>query len=317
MTNQEQIIQRYLLGEMSEAEQEALEQKYFDDTTLFDQMVQVENELVDKYARGWLPPPVRERFEQYYLAQPERRESADFAIALDAKLNQITEVTGAPVIRIESRWSRLRYSMQRPKLAWALSVALLLMAALTVWFLIETRRLRNGLAMTENQRASQEQRGLELQQQVANERQRSDQLSAKLDRLLEEQKSVSPSPPPPLKSAPASVTLMLAVGGTRSANTASPKVLAIPTGTEQVRLQLNLRESGYPSYRAVLQQAGGKEIFVWQRLTPKTTESGANLALIIPAERFATGDYILTLRGVSKTGEVEDVSKSLFRVERK
>ena len=30
-----------------------------------------------------------------------------------------------------------------------------------------------------------------------------------------------------------------------------------------------------------------------------------------------TGDYILTLKGISQTGEVEDVSRSLFRVEKK
>jgi hypothetical protein len=33
--------------------------------------------------------------------------------------------------------------------------------------------------------------------------------------------------------------------------------------------------------------------------------------------RFASGDYVLTLRGIDPDGEVDDLSKSLFRVEKK
>jgi hypothetical protein len=82
-------------------------------------------------------------------------------------------------------------------------------------------------------------------------------------------------------------------------------------------LQLNLRERGYPRYSAVLQAAGGKDVFAVGRLTPRTIKSGAKLVLTIPADKFSTGDYVLTLRGVTETGEVEDVSKSLFHVEKK
>jgi len=89
LTNQEQIIQRYLLGELTEVEQEALEQRYFNDRLLFEQMVQAENALVDRYARGLLSPEVRDRFESYYLAHPKRRERARFAEALAAKLDQM------------------------------------------------------------------------------------------------------------------------------------------------------------------------------------------------------------------------------------
>ena len=65
MTNEEHIIHRYLLGELPEAERAALEEAYFNDRRLFEQVVRAENELVDRYARGLLPPPVRERFEKY------------------------------------------------------------------------------------------------------------------------------------------------------------------------------------------------------------------------------------------------------------
>src|SRR5713101_766427 len=89
MNESEQTMARYLLGELSDAEQAALEEKYFTDPQVFDKMVKTENELVDDYARGRLTPQLRERFEQYYLAHPKRRERAKFAQALATKLDQI------------------------------------------------------------------------------------------------------------------------------------------------------------------------------------------------------------------------------------
>jgi hypothetical protein len=81
---------------------------------------------------------------------------------------------------------------------------------------------------------------------------------------------------------------------------------------------LKLLDADYSAYRASLKSAGGEEIYAWQRLTPKPTEPGGNFFLIIPARKFVGGgDYILTLKGIHETGEVEDISKSLFRVERK
>jgi hypothetical protein len=274
-------------------------------------MVQVENELVDKYARGLLSPAARDGFERHYLAHPKRRERAKFAEALAAKLD---EAAAAPAVLAEPWWGRLLASMRGPKLMWAFSVVVLLAAAVAVWSLIETTRLRQELARSEAERTTREQRERELQQQVTNERLRADQLFGELERLRVEEQS---TPPPSIKAAPAFASLVLTVGGTRITDAGPPAFLVIPAGAEQVRLQLNLKDNDYPSYRAALQPARGAEIFAWRRLIPRTTKSGPTLALVLPASRFAAGDYILTLRGVSKTGEVEDVSKSLFRVERK
>jgi len=312
MSNEEQIMQRYLLGEMTEAERAALEQKYFNNPQMFDRVVQVENELVDMYARGLLPPLTRERFERHYLAHPKRRERAQFAGALAAKLEQRDEVVAALPPHAESLWGRLLSSMRVPKLAWAFSAALLLVAAGTAWFFLETMRPQQELAKTETERATQESRERESPQQVADERQPSERPPDERERTRTGQQNVTPSPTPRAKAAPAFASLTLTVGGTRSTDPAPPTVLVIPARTEQVRLRLNLREHDYMSYRAALQAAGGEEIYAWGRL-----KSGASLTLIIPARRFVNGDYILTLRGVSESGEVEDVSKSLFRVERK
>ena len=88
MSKQEQTIQRYLLGELTESEQEVLEQQYFNDRALFEEVVHVENELADKYARGLLAPATRDRFEKHYLDHPRRRERARFAEALATRIDR-------------------------------------------------------------------------------------------------------------------------------------------------------------------------------------------------------------------------------------
>ena len=43
---------------------------------------------------------------------------------------------------------------------------------------------------------------------------------------------------------------------------------------------------------------------------------GASLTISIPARKLSSGDYILTLKGVTASGEMEEVSKKLFHVEK-
>ncbi|PYS70334.1 MAG: hypothetical protein DMF69_13855 [Acidobacteria bacterium] len=59
MKESEQMMTRYLLGELSESEQSVLEKEYFTDPQFFDQMLKIENELVDDYVRGRLSKEVR------------------------------------------------------------------------------------------------------------------------------------------------------------------------------------------------------------------------------------------------------------------
>ena len=315
MNNQERTIQRYLLGELPESEQQSLEQEYFNDQRLFEHIVQVENDLVDKYARGLLSAATRERFEEYYLAHSGRRERAGFAGALAARLGRVSGVEVAPAL--PERWlDRLLVKLGGPRLVWAFASVVLLITVLGAWTLMETKRLRRQeLARTESERAGHEQRARELEQQLANDRLRAEQLSEEIERLRAEQSASPPATEPNRNSRFA--TLILTIGGTRDVDLSKPSILNIPSGAEQVRVQLNLKENEYSSYLVVVQSASGNSIFTSKRLTAPGKKSGASLTLLIPARLFSPGDYILTLKGFSKGGEAEDISKSLLRVERR
>ena len=308
---------RYLLGELSDSEQAALEEKYFTHPQVFDELVKAENELVDDYACGRLSPQLRKRFEQYYLAHSKRRERAKFAQALATKLDQVGSDHPAvdPGIKL-APWRRLLL----PKLfgegrafASSMALALFLLTLGGGWLLLRNRRLQEELAQTQAAHAAQEQRDRDLQQQLAKERTRINDSNDELNRARPQATRSQPKAPP-MHTTPAFVTLLLTAGGIRGADTGSAPRLIIPTGTEQVRIQLNLKEGDYSNYRVVLQAFGGKTIFSRQGVKPKAAKSGSTFVIIVPARRFAAGDYILTLRGVRADAEVDDVSKSIFRV---
>lgn len=320
MDELEQTMTRYLLGELSESEQTALEEKYFTDPQVFDQVLRTESELLDSYARNQLSAEARLRFEQSYLINPRRRERVKFAEALATRLNQTEafERAEAPVLTM-SRWQRLLAALggQRRALEFSIALASLLIMIGGIWFFIESRRLQHELAQTRATQADQERREQELAQQVASERERAEKLAAELERLQRTQTELPQATPTPTvrAAAPTFVTLLLTAGGVRGSGTAGTQTLVIPPGTAQARLQLNLKQNDYPRYSISLQAVGGGEIFSRQNLKPRATRSGASFTLTVPAQKLADGEYILTLRGISPEGEVDDLSKSIFRVE--
>ncbi len=318
MNESARTIIRYLLGELSDSEQTALEDKYFTDPQVFDKMVKTENELVDNYARGRLNPQLRERFEQYYLADPQRRERAKFAQVLVAKLDQELSPRASDHSGVQALpWWRLLLTEifgKSPAFAFSALILLLLMFG-AGWLFLQGKRLRQELIQTQSARATQEKRERELQEEIANQRTRMENLNAELYRARSQGRSQAESPV--TRAVPAFVTLLLTTGGTRGLDAGAAPKLTIPAGTRRVRLQLSQREHEYPSYRAVVAPIGGQTIFTRQGLKPKTTKSGTVFVLVVPAGKFLTGDYVLSLQGVRPDGEVDDVSKSLFRVERK
>lgn len=75
----EERIHRYLLGDLPEEEQSALEQVFLDDGEVFEQVWAAENDLVDRYVRGKLTPAEKHLFEENYLASPAHCERLAFA----------------------------------------------------------------------------------------------------------------------------------------------------------------------------------------------------------------------------------------------
>src|SRR5437763_13260290 len=150
MPNSDEMMTSYLFGELSEAEQAQLEERYFTDAQTFDQLARLETELVDSYARGRLSAQMRERFERAYLENRNRRARLRFGEALAAKLDEIaaSRVAERAGVGGASWWQRFSSSPRggRRVLAFSLALALLLISSASVWLFIQRGRLRQDLA---------------------------------------------------------------------------------------------------------------------------------------------------------------------------
>jgi hypothetical protein len=338
--NSEALIIQYLLGELSEAEQLALEEEYFADREKFDRIKAIENDLIEGYVCGKLSPADRERFEKCYLSSPQRREQVQFfqtlakAVPLEmSPINQssfvtsnvpaqATERSSAPV-PIESEkavswWQAISALFRGPKLAVGLSfaMALLILALGGTWLLVEHTRLRERLAQTENERATLRQREQELQRQIEAQREQSDQLAKELESVQQKLAELSiPSP----RSALATVPFAWTISGVRASDPAGepPRKLIIPPGAKLVQLKFKLSAARYQSYRVALQTLEGSEVWSRAGLRAHPARSGASVLLEIPAKWFNKGAYVLTLSGSRAPGEFAELNVSHVEIDKR
>lgn len=76
-------IRQYLLGKLTEAEQEKIEERLMLDDELFGEFEVSKDELVEEYCAGELGQAERHWFEQHFLASEEGRQRRAFTVAMD------------------------------------------------------------------------------------------------------------------------------------------------------------------------------------------------------------------------------------------
>jgi len=284
----DELMMRYLLGGVSDEEQVRLEELYFVDDRVFEEVAALEDELIDAYVRGELSDTQRKQFELNFLNSAERRRKLAFAESFTQYLSLAPAATTAAEPetwpnRITG-WLGIHGSTARWAFAAAGAVVLLVGAGLVR----ENWRLRTQLR--------------QMQAEQTELRQREDQLNRQLALHNE----------PPIRSAPGKapaemagaqpqslpiVALALAPGLLRGDT--EQKTLLIPHGPHLVQLQLALEDNqSYGSYLATLETAEGTRI--WSKAGLKTTPQGEThiVALEMPSSLLGNKDYILKLRGV-------------------
>ena len=75
-------VRGYLLGHLSDVEQEEIEQRLMVEDDLFEELEISKGELIEEYRAGELAAPEREWFEQHFLASFEGRDRFTLAVAL-------------------------------------------------------------------------------------------------------------------------------------------------------------------------------------------------------------------------------------------
>ena len=312
-TYPDELAVRFLLGQLSEPERSALEERFFKDDAVFEDLEIAEEELIERYLDNRLEAADRASFEQVITTVPRLRERVAFARMLakkvDASKPAYVEVPDpqpvkpvpvpVPVWRL---WAASLF--RRPAYQMALAAVLLILVPTGIGLWVTQSRLE-----TERLEA---QRRLEEQQRITREREEAER-RAKL--MIPEQPSPSPVPTvTPSKSVePKFATFVLFPGGSRSLGNGK-KDLLLERDQQKVHLTLTLEDTSYSNY--VVQFVGVNTKKAFTKKVPHRPGSNS-ITVELNAVELPTDDYTVQVDGVTNEGTNETVSNYSFRVRRK
>lgn len=177
-TNEELIV-RYLLGELSESEQSEFEEQYFANDDLYYEIRVVEQGLIGRYVQGSLPKGRRERFESHFMPLVEGQRKVDLGRAFYNYLEEARETTSG---RQVDSWRQIvfeRLHLRRPRISYALAAMLALVIGCS-WLAFETRRLQRQISQIAAKQVTEKQA---YEAQLANERRQREYMSKELGQM--------------------------------------------------------------------------------------------------------------------------------------
>lgn len=332
---------QYLLGSLPAAEMEEFDELSFIDDEFAVRLQVAEDELIDAYARGELAGAELAQFQAHYLISPRRREKVRFAQSfqtfaeqqvltktpLAAEAPPVPAIVEAPSLTAEhiqqkteaaTPWWRSLLSLftvPNLTLQGGLAVAALVLLMVGGWLVFETIRLRSQLDQREAERAALIREAQELKTRMAQQgadrqqlEQQYRQVSERLAQLEQVQWQLQ-------QTAPKFAFFVLAPS-VRGAN--DTKELVIPPATETVKLRLEFESDDYPSYRAELRTQVGDQL-VWPsgKLRARAKGGSKSIDLSLRASLLKPQGYRLDLKGITASGEIEDVRSYSFKVVKK
>jgi hypothetical protein len=311
-------LRDYLLGGLGESEEKHFEELLMDDDQLFNQVGSlvdlVEDELVEDYLQDALNESEKRSFELRLLGSPKIREKITLAKALLTRAKETEPVPipsprPNPIIRWLKSWMG---PIMQPVPALAAALFMILIGG-GYWSTMKIASLEDQLHQTTSQQALLVEAQKDLENQLTDERRRTDLLatelesanakSTSLERALEalRDRLVSPIVSAFLKPG-------LYRGGGEIGTVAASKEHQL------VELRLDLGIDEYPTYRAALCNAAGDEIMVQNRLN--AVHDGDQVLVLpqFPARFLSPGNYHVKLSGVTRAGDIEQLDLYHFRV---
>lgn len=307
----DELLHRFLLGELAEDEAESLERRLLQEEELFELCEAIEGDLLAASARGELTPAENERVLARLAASPGGRARLALARSLARSAEE------APVAPMPAPLPFRRVAESPPRRAgrWmALAATLLFFVAGGSWVvneLLETmppgapveKAMRNGPAKEDPAKAPP----LVAQRQPEPEKRPAERPAPP------EPEPVAPEPAPSLTTA----VFQLALASRRSADPAEelPR-FAVPKGTGEIEIQLDLggEEQSFNTFNALVRSYGLGDVWSGQGIAPQTLDWGTVLILEIPAKKLPDGRYEMEVQGVSAEGQAERIGVQEFEI---
>lgn len=294
----ELIARRFLLGDLSLEERERIEELAFDNPETFALMQSAEDDLVDDFVNNELSPEEKERFQNYFLAQPGRRQDLRIGRALQqyfARDEQSASNPATNAIVAKPRFSLLNWLRLHPA---TVPLAVLLLVGIGVFPVILTRL--NG----DPQRQAQNQPTPALTPS-----------SSPVDTPVQ----ASPSPtqtqnvpsPSPQRSVGPIYAVLVPGGPTRSEGEEVKVPRALTTASFELPI---IDNTPYQHFEASLQRSGNT-IRRWSNLQPRELQSGTSLRIDVPAGLLDHRQhYRIIVTGLTADGKNQPVHTYYFQV---
>lgn len=301
----------YLLGLLPDEETERIDELTIVDDDIAARLRGVENDLVDAYVRGTMPADDRARFEFVYLASPVRRRKVEFARGFlplaDRAVASVSPATPATL------------APGRPFAGWALAAAAALLLTTGGALLVGELRLRNALADAHTTRAALDQRAIELERELLQQRTASADTASEVERLRADMAALTQrAPSSDTARIPTAASTMIALVLPPQTRSGAPvAAIAVPPSAQGVAFELQLDASDYPQYEATLQDSTSARV-VWRsgKLTARAGEL-PSVSIVIPVALLPPQRHALQLVGYDSSGAPHPVGSYGFRVARR
>ena len=301
LANEEKLMRRYLLGELTGPDQLAFEERYFPDEDSYQLVLALEDELRYDYAQGVLSAADRKRFEQRFLTGPDGSEGVRLAKAvLDETFARASrELPSQPSAAKSKNWWSSLWAM--PRLTFVPAAAAVAIIG-SSYCLVELYQLRSQVGELDSQLDSQRRTAIIGSAQQYQERQKlSQELEQERRRRVEVEKEVAQRQP----ARSPYLAFVLAPGLSR--DVAGPRRLVLAPGVESVRLNLELKQGGFDGYQVELQNLDGD--LLWSE---NSRPVGKRLQLVIPARILRAGDYMVEVKGTTAADATKTVGDYYF-----
>jgi len=315
--DKEEVSRQYLLRELSPEAALRLEEEYFANDEVFEQIEIAEDELIDEYVKGELPQQRHKLFEDLLRNSPRIAQRVELAKLLAQGISR----RGSEQIAVSSTADRVVHITSWKDLFWPVSVSQQITFAAAVLLLVvtgtglfvsrlrlreasrqlsesqaELERKQQALIAENNQHARE---AKQLTESLRAQEAENARLQTELERTLKNESQLGSIMP-----------ILLSIAGSRAEGT--NKVVKLPAEPRIFELRMTLEEQNYERYAVTVKTADERVISGPHELKA----NGKLLKLRLTSTRFRPDDYIVTVSGITPSGKAQQVEDYTFRLVR-
>lgn len=328
-----ELMTRFLLGQLSDEERKAVEERFLTDDEYFAQLLVMEDSLVDDYVLGRLNEDQLKNAELLFRSSAVGKREVRFTRSLVASLkeareakeqgakqkkktalvtNQIVPPKTSPWLPSQSSISLIASSLGGvPKVFSAtLGLIVLLLAGTAIYFIYQYQRQNRELLAqhVELERNVQEVRD-KLNQEMQNSAEINKRLGLETEKRTQAEEALAQS----RNNGSSSITSVVLLP-TLFQRSGGAKTVSLNAGTNRLQLLLEIpSDTSYPTYNLHIKTFEGQTI--WSRDSiPASQIKQSKLSLILNSSLFPYNDYRIELHGLPDNGAAQLVADYAFKV---